>query len=99
MNKSISQLKEKIIPILKEAGVVRSSLFGSVAREEDVLDSDVDILIELGPPMGFFKFVGLQYKLEDVLHKKVHLLTYKSINHRLKKYIERDEISIYGERS
>lgn len=99
MNDVIYQLKEKIIPILKEAGVVRSSLFGSAARGENAPESDIDILVELGRPMGFFKFVGLQQKLEEVLKKKVDLLTYRSINPRLKEYIERDEILIYGKES
>lgn len=97
MNQSISQLKEKIAPILKEAGVVRSSLFGSFARGENTPESDIDILIEFAPEkvMGFFGFIGLQHKLEDILGKKVDLVTYRSINHRLKKYIEKDEILIY----
>lgn len=99
MNEAVDQLKEKIIPILKEAGVVRSSFFGSAARGENEPESDVDILVELGQPMGFFKFVGLQQKLEEVFKKKVDLLTYRSVNHRLKEYIERDEILIYGKES
>jgi len=34
MNKSIQDVKEKILPALKAAGVIHSSVFGSLARGE-----------------------------------------------------------------
>jgi predicted nucleotidyltransferase len=37
--------------------------------------------------------------IEDLLEMKVDLLTYGGINHRLKEYIYKDEIKIYGKRS
>lgn len=98
MTVAIQEIKSKILPILKEEGVIRSSIFGSFACGENNPESDVDILVELGKPTGFFGFVRLQRKLEEILGKKVDLLTYKSIYPPLKKYIEKDEILIYGER-
>lgn len=94
--KDIEQIKNTITPILKEAGVVRSSLFGSVARDEETPESDVDILVEFdeGKLPGLFGFIGLQHKLEDVLGKKVDLLTFQSINPLLKDHIMKDEVSI-----
>jgi predicted nucleotidyltransferase len=99
MEEEIQSVKLKITQLLKKEGVVRSSIFGSFARGENARDSDIDILVEFGKPTGFFAFIGLQQKLEEILRKKVDLLTYKSINPRLKKYIEKDEILIYEERS
>ncbi len=43
---TIDQIKERIIPLLKEAGVLRASLFGSYVRGEQTEESDIDILIE-----------------------------------------------------
>lgn len=42
----LDQLKSKVIPILKSAGVTRSSIFGSMARGDDRNDIDIDILID-----------------------------------------------------
>jgi predicted nucleotidyltransferase len=42
---TIDQIKTKALPILKEAGVIRSSLFGSYVRNEEREDSDIDMLI------------------------------------------------------
>ena len=54
--------------------------------------------MELKGAKGLFFFVDLKRKLEEKLNKKVDLLTYRSINPRLKKYIYKDEIKIYEKR-
>ncbi len=80
MNAHIEEIKQKIVPVLKEAGVTRSSLFGSYVRGEEKETSDIDILVEVPQGTGLFKFVGLQRKLEHSLGKKVDLVTYRSIH-------------------
>lgn len=97
----IEQLRQKITPILKEAGVVRSSFFGSIARGDDTIGSDVDILIEFKKENvpGLFGFVGLQQDLEDILHREVDLVTYTSLHPLLRDRILREQVSIYDERA
>ncbi len=97
-NKKIKELKKKIIPILRQNDVTRSSVFGSFARGEDTPNSDIDILVELKGAKGLFFFVDLKRKLEETLKREVDLLTYRSINPRLKKYIYKDEVKIYGKK-
>jgi predicted nucleotidyltransferase len=57
----------------------------------------VDILVELGKPMGY-AFFGIQDEMEAVLKRKVDLLTYKSVDPLLKNYILKDKKMIYGQR-
>ncbi len=90
----IEKIKNKILPILREAGVKKSSIFGSYARGEDTKGSDIDILIEAPKNMSLFGLAGLQIDLEDVLNKKVDVITYDSINHLLKDYILKDQVRI-----
>ena len=99
MTKKITEIKEKILPILKKNDVVRASIFGSFARGEEKKGSDIDIIVELRETRGLLFLAGLKFELEDVLERKVDLLTYKAINPRLEKYVYKDEIKIYGERS
>ena len=79
MPEDIQQIKDKITPILKEAGVLRSSIFGSVARGEARSDSDIDILVDLPQGKSLFDLVDLQDQLEKRLGKKVDVGTYRSI--------------------
>ncbi|MDZ4205817.1 MAG: nucleotidyltransferase domain-containing protein, partial [Patescibacteria group bacterium] len=68
----ISEVKEKVTPILREYGIKKASVFGSISRGDSHPGSDVDLLVELGPgPMGMFKYMELIGKLEDSLNKKV----------------------------
>jgi predicted nucleotidyltransferase len=64
-------------------GVREIGIFGSYLREENRKNSDIDILVELEKPMGFFKFVKLERYLSELLGVKVDLVT----KNALKPYI------------
>ena len=94
MKVNIDQIKQKVVPILKEAGVKRSSLFGSVVRGEAGKNSDIDILVEFPEGKTLLDLVRLEKKLESALNKKVDLLTFNSIHPLLKDYIRKDQLQI-----
>jgi predicted nucleotidyltransferase len=94
MLEEIEKIKHKITPTLKEAGVSKSSLFGSVVREEADPNSDIDILVELPKNSDMFDLIALQEKLESVLGRKVDLITYRSVHHLLKDIIFREQVRI-----
>jgi predicted nucleotidyltransferase len=56
-----------------EYGIERMGIFGSVARNEQKEDSDIDIYYE-GPSMGLKSFVRLPRELEDVLGAPVDVI-------------------------
>jgi len=91
---TIDEIKEKAIPILKEAGIKRSSLFGSYIRGEQTEDSDIDILVDFPKGKSLFDFVEVKVKLEDVFGKKVDLIEYDRIKPRLKEYILTTQLQI-----
>lgn len=91
---TIEQIKQRIVPLLKEAGVLRSSLFGSVVRGEQTEESDIDILIEFPKGKSLLDLIDLEMKLEQVLGRKVDLLTYNSVSPYLKEYIQNDQLQI-----
>lgn len=90
----IQDIKNKVLPILKHAGVKRSSLFGSYVRGDQTKGSDVDMLVELPDGKSLLDLVRLQRQLTETLGKKVDLITYNSIHPLLKNYIERDQLQI-----
>lgn len=94
MKVNIEQIKTAVLPILKEAGVTRSSLFGSYVHGEQREDSDIDMLVDFPRGKGLFEFAGLQFKLEDALEKKVDLVEYESLHPLLKERILAEQIQI-----
>lgn len=94
MTLQVQQIKDQIIPVLKQAGVLRCSVFGSVVRGDTHAESDVDILVELPKGKTLFDFVDLKLSLEEILNKKVDLVEYATIKSRLKDSILQEQVQI-----
>ena len=94
---TIEEIKKKAIPVFKQYGVEYAGVFGSVARGEDAEKSDIDLLVEIKKPIGIYEFIGLKQELEEILGKKVDLVSRGAINKYIKPYIEKDLLKIYGE--
>jgi predicted nucleotidyltransferase len=54
-------------------------IFGSYTRGEQEADSDIDILVSFDKPIGFIKFMRLEFYLSELLGKKVDLVTKDSL--------------------
>lgn len=67
-------LLEKSEYLASEYSVKRIGLFGSYAKGTSTEASDIDIIVEFEKPLGF-KFMELADYLEDLLGKRVDLLT------------------------
>ena len=96
MNPDIEKIKSSIKGILITSGVRRAALFGSIVRGEQTPDSDIDLLIEFVPGKSLLDLVGLKLDLEDMLHRKVDILTYKSLHPLLKDRILAEQEVIFG---
>ena len=91
---SINQIKEKALPILKNAGVTKSALFGSYVHGDSHENSDVDILVEFPKEKSLFDFIGLKLRLEEILEKKVDLVEYDTIKPLLRESILGSQVSL-----
>lgn len=76
--------------------VKRAYVFGSYSRNEANEDSDIDILVELDhtEPIGM-KFFSYQYELEEILQKKVDLVSYEGLSKYVKPFVDKDKVLIY----
>jgi predicted nucleotidyltransferase len=90
------ELFEKIANCFRNKPVKRAFLFGSASRNEEDEQSDVDILVELdySQPIGL-GFVRMQLELEDLLKRKVDLLTSNSVSKYIQPLIDSEKILIY----
>jgi len=82
--------KEKIFHF----GVKSIALFGSVARDEASVDSDVDILVEFEPTPSFRSYALLNIYLEDILGKKVDLVDWDMLRPEIRSNVEKDAIPV-----
>jgi len=89
------EIKQKIIPIFEKCGIKYAGVFGSVARDEDTKDSDIDIVVSIDREIGIFEFLAIQYELEKVIGRKVDLISKQAINKYIKPHIEKELVNIY----
>lgn len=84
-------------PLLRERGITRLSLFGSLARGEAGPESDVDLLIETDPHSHFslFDVVELQDRLEAVCGRPTHFAFSSAMRPWLRDAILAEAISIW----
>lgn len=93
--KTLPDIKKKIVPILKRHAVKKASIFGSFARGEAKARSDVDLIIEYKTDnKSLFDLVNLKAELEDILGRKVDIVTYNSIYWRLRDQILSEQVMI-----
>lgn len=76
--------REAILAAAARHGVTRVRVFGSFARGEAREDSDVDLLIERGPYRTPFFPGGLIADLEDLLGRRVDVVTESSLPERIR---------------
>jgi uncharacterized protein len=77
---------------LKAAGIVRLSLFGSVARGETGNDVDLVAEFDQAKSMSLIDLVGLENRLSDLLGVKVDLARAGTLKERVRKNVEREAV-------
>ena len=85
-----------IADYFKTQPVLKAWLFGSYSRGEQTKDSDVDILVLLDKsrPIGL-KFFGMWNDLEELLGRKVDLVSDGTLLPFAQQSAEKDKILIY----
>lgn len=78
---------------LRQFGVRKIGLFGSVAQGSDGPQSDVDMVVEFSETT-YRRFIALKSFLESILGRKVDLLTPDAVEGRLKAEIEKNLIDV-----
>jgi uncharacterized protein len=77
--------------------VLKAYLFGSYVRGEANEQSDVDILIELDYSQSIgLAFVEMQLDLQDMLSRKVDLVSERGLSKFVKPFIEQEKELIYA---
>ena len=96
MKVALQDISKTVTPVLKKYGVRRASVYGSFARGEERPDSDVDFVIDLSTThMGMFSYMRFINEMEEVLNRKVDIITDASMSPHMRPFIEKDLTTIY----
>ncbi len=75
--------------------VRRIGIFGSYARDDAHVTSDIDVLVELGEPT-FDHYMDLKFYLERLLNNEVDLVLADTLKPRLRPYISQELAYVEG---
>ncbi|MEP6711189.1 MAG: nucleotidyltransferase family protein [Ferruginibacter sp.] len=89
MNAILSILKEHKGELFTTYPIKSLALFGSYSRGDNKKNSDVDIMVEMAEPKAI-AFIDLSYRLENILKKKVDLVSRNGVKEHYFKYLEKD---------
>lgn len=91
---------EKLRLYFSSKPVKKAFVFGSFARNEELPESDIDLLIEIeeNARMGLVKFFSMQFDLEEMFKRKVDLLADGGVSKFILPYIDQDKVLVYEKR-
>ncbi|EON77808.1 hypothetical protein ADIS_1727 [Lunatimonas lonarensis] len=82
---------------LKTRPVLKAYLFGSYARGEADMQSDIDILVDLDYTKKIgLEFIQMQIDLEKILDKKVDLVSSNGLSKYIKPLVDLEKELIYA---
>ena len=92
-SKDIFEILRKNKSLLKKYHVLKIGLFGSYRRDEALIESDIDLLVDF-ENKSIDNFIELAFALEELFGRRVDLLTEKGISPYILPYI-RNEVQWY----
>lgn len=89
--------KEKLNKLCVQNQISYLGLFGSQARNDADINSDIDLLVEFSETPSLLKHVGIEYDFSENLfgNKKVDLITKRSLNKYIAPYVIKELITLY----
>jgi len=86
--------REEILRVAAKRGARNVRIFGSVARGEADEASDIDILVDLEPDRSLLDLGGLWSELNELLGRKVEVVTEKGLRERIRDRVLREAVPL-----
>lgn len=90
----LRQRRDQILDVASRHGALNVRVFGSVARGESDERSDVDFLVEMERGRSLLDLGGFLMDLEELLGKRVDVVTEKGLRSRIRERVLREAIPL-----
>ncbi|WP_017654133.1 nucleotidyltransferase family protein [Fortiea contorta] len=86
--------REEILQVAAKYGAYNIRIFGSVARREADVNSDVDFLVEMETGRSLFDLGGLLMELQEILGCEVDVVTEKGLRSRIRERVLNEAVPL-----
>jgi len=90
----IARLRHSLAPLRGPFGIVSATLYGSQARGEARIDSDIDLLVDFDHTPSLFEMARLAMALEEDLAAHVDLTTPASLHPLLRERVHNEGLRV-----
>ena len=90
----LKERRQQIIEIASKHGAYDIRIFGSVVRDADRPDSDIDILVKRREQISKWFPAGLILELENVLKRRIDVVTEKGLNPFIKEHVMKEAVTL-----
>lgn len=90
----LQEKREEILRVAKQHGARNVRVFGSAARGESGPESDVDLLVDAGPERTPFFPGGLLADLEELLGRKVDIVTEDGLHWYIREKVIKEAVPL-----
>lgn len=90
----IKNKREDIMNIAQKYGAKNVRVFGSMARSEEDMDSDLDIIVEMESGSSLLDIIAIKQDIEELLGRKVDVVTEASISPYIRDAVLKEAVSL-----
>ena len=94
MNALLESKRQDMLDLARSYGITRVRVFGSMARGDATNASDIDLLVDIGEKTSGFGLGGLLMDLQDMLGRRVDLVTEQALHPAIRERILREAVPL-----
>lgn len=92
---TVQDIRRTVADFAPAYDISKAYLFGSCARGEATISSDVDLCLETGPNFSLFNAGSFVTELEQALGTNIDVVTEKSVYPHVKNGLLKDRVLVY----
>ena len=90
----LHEKRDEVMRVAAKHGARNVRVFGSAVRGEERPESDIDLLVDVAPTHSPFFPAGLIADLEELLGRKVDVLTENALHWYIREHIKQEAVPL-----
>ncbi len=88
----LNQYRELILDIARAHGMSHVRVFGSMAKNADTHNSDIDLLVKIDPKRSLLDIIDAKYEIENLTHRQVDIVTEAALSPYIRQEVLRSAV-------